>query len=213
MAQLLGAEGPGTTITVDGKTWTLTRSTKKIQAAWSKWLTDRAEERAFSTAEKYREKAAKCFAESNDISAKYADVSPSEISVEENASMTEKRNTLTRQGRVLEQEARNVVERFNDRAASGEFEYFGNVAIELAQQNLPGQIQLVFLCLQPKHPDVTVEDVVKTHMPDSRGENHIQEWRQALLKSEGVIVKKEQREPLEASTAPQTTTLKLAKQA
>lgn len=204
-ADILGSEGPGHSVTIDGKTWTLTRSTKKIQAAWAKWLADRAEERAFATAAKYREQAIAKFAEVDEINRRYEDVDFNTISPEENARVTLERNKLLAQARMLQADARGVVERFNDRYAAGEFEYYGTVAIDLAQQGLPGQMQLIYLCLKPKHPDVTYEDVVRSHMPNHEtgdGHNHIDEWRDALLKSEGVRKKDTSPKPSSSTSTP-----------
>lgn len=205
-SDLLGAEGPGVSVTIDGKTWVLTRSTRAIQAAWSKWLTDRAEERAFITSEKLRERAITKFAELRQLTAKYEDVDPSSISPEENERLTLDRDKLLANARALQAESRSAIERFNDRVAAGEFEYYGTVAIDLAQQGLPGQMQLVYLCLKPKHPDVTMDDVIRAHMPNAEsgdGKNHIDEWRDALLKSEGVR-KKDTSPKSDSSTSTQT---------
>lgn len=189
--EILGIDGPGTSVTIDGVTWTLTRSTKDIQAKWSKWLTDRGEERAFLTADKYRERAVAKFAEVNALTAKYADADMNSITPEENARVTAERDKLLATARMLQAEARNVVKEFNDRATAGEFEYYGRVALDYGQQGLPGQMYLIWLCLLPKHPTVTLDEVVQSHMPDSEGYNHIEEWREALLRSEGVLGKKD----------------------
>ena len=192
------------TVTVDGKTYTLTRTTKKIQAAWSKWLTDRAEERAFITADKYAERAVDAFAKAEAISRKYEDVDANTLSPDENDRMTLERDKLLATGRMHKATAQTVVERFNDRVASGEFEFYGNVALEHAQHGLPGQIMLVYLCLQPKHPDITLEQVERLHMLDADGVGHVTEWRDALLKSEGVRQKKGQTSG-DSSTPTQST--------
>ena len=203
-SDILGASGPGTTITINGKEWTLTRSTKGIQAAWSKWLTDRAEERVFSTAEKYTDMALASFAKANSINRQYENVDPNTIPPDENARATEERDKALANGPMLQAKSDKAVERFNDRVAAGEFEYYGNVALDLAQQGLPGQIQLVYLCLKPKHPDITVEMVERLHAPDDEGFNHINEWREALMKSEGFAGKKSQ-PPNSSSSTPIST--------
>ncbi len=192
-AELLGKEGPGTTVTVEGVKYSLTRSSKGIQAEWAKWLTDRAEERVFATADKYRERSIKAFMESQALAANYdaPDRKPED---------TVREQELEMKARGLQAEARAVVERFNDRVAAGEFEFYGNVALEHGQQGLPGQIMLIYLCLKPKHPTITLDEVTRLHTPDSDGNNHIQEWRAALLKSEGVVTKKP------VTSAPSTPT-------
>lgn len=198
-AELLGPSGPGNaSITIDGVSYTLTRSTKKIQAEWSKWLTDRAEERAFHTADKYRARAAKAVVEAQKLAANFDDPTRT-------AQDNVREEELTLQARMLQAEASKIVERFNDRVASGEFEYYGNVALEHAQQGLPGQIMLIYLCLIPKHPAITLEEVERLHMPDSRGQNHIAEWREALLRSEGVLIKKPVPPTSEADTPTAAT--------
>lgn len=203
-SQLLGKSGRGVTITIDGVEWELTRSTKKIQAAWAKWLSDRAEARAFATADKYRDKAAEVAVELRALNAKYTDADIVTVSAEENAEATAQRDKLARKLRMLEEEARAVIRDYNDRWAGGAFEFYGNVAIEIAQQNMPGQIMLAWLCLLPKHPTVTLEEVERLHMPDSEGVSHFQEWTDSLLRSEGLSKKKNT--PSEASTTAQKTT-------
>ena len=190
-AELLGKRGPGgAAFTVCGIEFNLTRSTKDIQAEWSKWLVGRAEARTFDMSDKLLKRAVLAFRKADEISAKYEDVDFTSISPEENAKATAERNDLVMQGRMLQAQAEKLLERFNDRVAAGEFEYYGSVAIDLAQRDLPGQMMLVYLCLKPKHPDITYDDVVALHMPDEDGVNHIKDIRDALLKSEGVVKKK-----------------------
>ena len=190
-AELLGSAGPGTTITIGDSVYTLTRSTKSIHAAWSKWLTDRAEAAVFATSDKYMTMAVKKFEEADEITRRYESVDIKDISPQENVEATAKRDSALFAGRQYQRKSSECVERFDDRVAAGEFEFYGNVSIELVQQGMPGQIMMVFLCLQPKHPDITVEKVTKLHLnPLDDGENYIKEWRDALLKSEGVVQKK-----------------------
>lgn len=97
----------------------------------------------------------------------------------------------------LEFEARAIIERFHDRKGAGEFEYHGNASITLAMSNLPGQFMLAYLCLQPKHPEVTLEEVTESY------KEHPQEWAEFLVQSEGVKKKSVANEP--DSTAASST--------
>lgn len=190
LSQALGSNGPGTKVVVNGKEWTLTRSTKNMQAAWGAWLADRAETGAMHMASKMRKEARRLYKEARAIQAQ----SEEDNSLEKEAEYRDKYEETVAEARSLEVEAAKQIERFNDRKAAGEFEFHGNVGINLAQQNLPGQFMLVWLCLQPKHPGVTMEEVVESH------QNNVYVWRDALLKSEGVETEKNDEEASSAST-------------
>lgn len=173
-----GKAGPGITQTIGDKSWTLTRSTKAIQAAWGKWFAERVEASVMDTAASYRKRSR---ALAKDIEnwqrEERGDDQPAPARGAELALLIEE---ASKEQQFLEFEARAVIERFNDRRGAGEFEYHGNASLSLALFNLPGQFQLAWLCLLPKHPTVTLDEVIDSF----RG--HGKEWGEFLIKSEGV---------------------------
>lgn len=178
LANSLGQAGPGTSQTIGGKTWTLTRSTKNIQAAWGKWYADRVEAAVLATAASYRKQARALWRDVKQYEAEeMADELPTPSRAAELAALIA---DAQKEASFLEFEARASVERFNDRKGAGEFEFHGNASLNVAMQNLPGQFQLAYLCLQPKHPDVTMEEVMESY------KGHAQEWGEFLVRSEGV---------------------------
>ena len=187
MANALGTQT--TKGTINGKEWTLSRSTWGIQSRWSEWLADRAEKVALATAEKYRDQAAEIWAKVEQMRKANLDGNYENISDEERATIDTEGMKLSRKARIMETEARWVVERYQDRRAAGEYEFHSFGVGQLAQANLPGQIYLIWLCLCPNHPGLKLEEVAKAHMPDGGPDNFVDEWRQLLLKSEGVLEK------------------------
>ena len=223
LSQALGVAGPGrlvqwngTPVTFHtGKTYTLTKTTKGIQAAFGSWLADRAEAAAFEMASKYRKQARSLYRQAKAVQEKSEDA---KFSPAEEAKLAEEYSELTLEARALELEARNLMERFNDRKASGEFEFHGNVSIDMALANLPGQFQLCWLMLQPKHPELTLEEVIELHkgMLNDDGKPVKEEgtritmmhvWRKNLLEAEGVKNEEADGKPSEASTETSTPTM------
>lgn len=187
MAPLAQELGHPTKVTINGKDWQLTRSTWDMQAKWGQWLADRAEAAAHRTAQTYRKQAEPLHHQLEELR-KQADAAVlTEIErIKINARGKELMDAIAK----LEQAAIDAVEKFQDRLAAGDFEFHSATVGQMAQMNLPGQFQLIWLCLQPYHPGITLEEVVKAHMPSGGPNNFIHEWRQALLRSEGVLEKK-----------------------
>lgn len=178
LAASLGKAGPGTSQTIDGKIWTLTRSTWNIQAAWGKWYADRVEASVMDTAAAYRKRSR---ALAKDVKAwtdeERADEMPTPERGAELAALIE---DASKEAMFLDFEARAIIERFGDRKAAGEFEYTGNAGMGVAMQNLPGQIYLAYLCLQPNHPGITLEEVTEAYKSNG------QAWSAFIIRAEGV---------------------------
>lgn len=190
LAASLGQVGPGTSQVIGGKTWTLTRSTKKIQADWGKWFADRVESANMDTASNYRKKARAIWRDIKKLEDEsFADLEPTPERGAELAALIE---DGTKEAQFLEFEARQIMQIFNDRKAAGEFEYHGNASLGVAMQNLPGQFQLAWLCLLPKHPGLTLEELIEAY------QGHAKEWGEFLVRSEGA--QKKDAPPPAAST-------------
>lgn len=203
LAASLGSAGPGTSQTIGGKRWTLTRSTKDIQAAWGKWFAERVEAAVMDTASAYRKRAR---ALDRDIERWQLEergaVQPTPARGAELAALIE---DASKEARFLDFEARAIIERFGDRRGAGEFEYHGNASLSLAMHNLPGQFQLAYLCLLPKHPNITLEEVIENY------KGHAKEWGEFLIQSEGAAPKNAGEAapastPASTPTAPTITT-------
>lgn len=194
LATSLGQAGPGLTKTIGGKSWTLIRSTKNIQADWGKWYAERVEAAVMDTAAAYRKKAR---ALRRDIEKwqdeQIGDPQPADERVLELDALID---DAAKEAAFLEFEARAIIERFGDRKGAGEFEYHGNAALQHAMQNLPGQFHLAYLCLKPKHPTVTLDEVVQAFAGNA------QEWAAFLIESEGAGKKKEVTNSTPTDTEP-----------
>jgi len=193
LSKIAGADGPGTSRTIGDRSWTIIRSTKDIQIRWGEWYANRVEASVLKTAASYRKDARDIWRDVERWRTELmADEEPTPDRGAELASLVEDGEKAAR---FLEFEARAIVERFNDRRGAGEFEYHGNASLTTAMQNLPGQFYLAWLCLQPNHPKITLEEVVEAF------QGHAQEWGKLLVDSEGAQKKK-----LDPSTPTSTET-------
>lgn len=194
----LGITDPGTSQVIGGKRWTLVRSTWDMQIKWGRWYAERVESSVMRTAEAYRKKARSLWRDVERYNAElYADELPNEA---RNVELCALVDDASREARFLEEEARTIIREFNDRDGAGEFEYTGNAGLSKALQNLPGQFYLAWLCLQPKHPGITLDEVTQAY------KGHAQEWGQFLVRSEGAQTKKPDAPAGAASTSPSTDT-------
>lgn len=198
MGTLAQELGHTTKTTINGKEWILTRSTWDIQGKWGQWLADRAEVAAHRTARAYRKEAEPL---QRELDALRTRADTQVLTDADRAQINARGKELIRDISGFEQASTDAVQKFQDRLAAGEFEFHSATVGQMAQMNLPGQFQLVWLCLQPNHPGITLEEVVKAHMPSNGPNNFIHEWRQALLKSEGVLEKNEE-PPTDGATTP-----------
>lgn len=199
------ALGFTTTVNINGKDWTLTRSTWDMQAEWGRWLANRAMIAAENVANNYRAQTVGLREQLRQLQESAKDFPGRGMEVER-AEINAKGKKLVEEINALEQRARDTMERYQDRVAAGDFEFYSATVGGLAQQNLPGQFYLLWLCLRPNHPGITIEEVIKANIPVYGGQNFIEDWNKALLASEGTTPKNDLSESPAPGSTPTTKT-------
>lgn len=170
----LGSAGPGTQVTINGTTWTLSRTTKGMHADFSEWLFQAAKRETLAMAEDYRRRARQLWREAKALQEESEDDS---LSDERQAEIAIAYEDTTGEARSLELESRHIVDRLIDRRL--EYEFHGEAGIA-SLRTLPGQFKLCHLMLLPHHPELTLDDVKKLH--------HlcVDQWSAAMLEAEGL---------------------------
>lgn len=196
--------------TIGGREWKMVRSTWAMQDLWGTELANRAKKAALEVAAGYRDQAEPLRVKLTQLQKTIRELrgSSSPDAVDKfDAAEAEAGQTFDRI-QVLDQAAAAVMERWQDRKASGEFEWFSATVGSQAQRNLPMAIYMLWLKLQPNHSGITLEEVSNAHLPngefgpDGRPKDYIREWHDALLESEGVLQKNVTTGTTQAATPP-----------
>ena len=195
MAGSLGASGGGFTVTIDGKPYTFAPFTQGVMEAFESWLIGRVMERALTTGELLRRKARKLERELN-ATREYGMDQAESIGPEERARLNEEGLDKGGEMQALQLEAREMVNRINERAAAGYYHFYGPLGRE-ARGQIHGMEQLFFLTLQPAHPRITLREV------SVLGEKHWQELARGMAEANGEVPNEK---PAAGSTPSSETT-------
>lgn len=181
----LGTAGPGHALVIGDKTYYLTQTTEGMKAKYSEELVSRTRKSILETASECRAMAKKKFDEAKEIQRQSEDATK-----DTEPAFREAYETTIREARALERESKDMVDRFNDRRAAGEYEFHGAAGLE-SMGSLPGMLRLARIMLEPKHPKITEAEVIEI-FKNSLDENGNSSLRDAILEVEAVQEKKAQ---------------------